>query len=135
VVKHSDACNRIRLAVSEMGGLSLPYTTGMFEAAGRPVKVGREGASDIIACIDGRFVAIEVKVGHDTWRLDQRMFRSAVERAGGVYVLARFTPDVDGVETLRAALNPKVLDACPYCNGEGWREAEGKRFPCCGCNS
>jgi hypothetical protein len=105
-MKHSDACNRIRLAVSEMGGLSLPYTTGMFRQmdGDRPVKVGREGASDIIACIGGRFVAIEVKVGVDYWRDEQQVFATAVHKAGGLYVLARFHDYEDGVATLRAAL-------------------------------
>lgn len=105
-MKHSDACNRIRLAVSEMGGIALPYTTGMFRQmdGDRPVKVGREGASDIVACIDGRFVAIEVKVGFDDWRDEQQAFAAAARKAGGIYVLARFAGHLDGVATLRAAL-------------------------------
>jgi hypothetical protein len=104
-MKHSDACNRIRLAVSEMGGLSLPYTTGGFkDADDRLIRVGRPGASDIIACIGGRAVFVEVKVGYDKWRCDQKDFAKAVRASGGLYVLARFTDTEDGVETLRAAL-------------------------------
>jgi len=105
-MKHADAVNLIRLAVSEMGGLSLKYTTGAFltRDTGRHISVGQEGASDVVACIDGRAVFIEVKVGRDEWREEQRGFAQAVASAGGRYVLVRFDEHADGVETLKSAL-------------------------------
>jgi hypothetical protein len=105
-MKHSDAVNRIRLAVSEMGGLSVPYTVGMFRTLEdeRRIKIGREGVSDVLACIGGRFVAVEVKVNRDVWRDEQRDFAQAVKAAGGRYVLVRFDERTDGVETLKRAL-------------------------------
>lgn len=107
MLKHSDACNRIRLAISDMGGISVPYTVGMFRQIDPPyriVKVGKPGVSDVLACIRGRFVAVEVKVGSDTQRKTQKPFQAAIEAQGGIYVLARFSETEDGVETLRRAL-------------------------------
>jgi hypothetical protein len=105
-VRHSDCCNRIRLAISELGGLSVPYTVGLFRTLEdeRRVKVGREGVADILACIGGRFVAVEVKVGHDRQRPDQIAFQRAIEAANGLYVLAKFSDKEDGVATLREAV-------------------------------
>ena len=104
-MNHSDACNRVRLAVSRIGGLILEYKTGALkDEHGRLIRFGSPGASDLIACIEGKFVAIEVKVGKDPWRKDQRDFGLAVEAAGGLYVLARFDGMEDGVSTLMEAL-------------------------------
>jgi hypothetical protein len=103
---HSDCVNLLRLAVSDLGGLSLKYTTGMFLAPDSPrkVKVGQDGAADIVACIGGRAVFIEAKLDHDVWRPDQQLFADAVRKAGGLYVLARFSDKEDGVATLREAV-------------------------------
>jgi hypothetical protein len=105
-VRHSDCCNRIRLAISELGGLSVPYTVGLFRTLEdeRRVKVGREGVADILACIGGRFVAVEVKVDRDRQRPDQIAFQRAIEAASGLYVLAKFSDKEDGVATLREAV-------------------------------
>jgi hypothetical protein len=108
---HSDAVNAIRLAVSEMGGLSVKYTTGMFAALddpGRKIKVGEDGTSDLLACIAGRFIGIEVKFSDgDTQRANQQRFQAALERAGGIYVLADFRRGQDGVADLRRALHAR----------------------------
>lgn len=86
---HTAELNRIRLAVSERGGLIVPYTVGAFRAldSERIVKVGVPGVSDLLACIDGRFWAVEGKVGRDRQRPEQQRFQAAVERAGGRYVM------------------------------------------------
>jgi hypothetical protein len=102
---HSDCCNLIRLEVSKIGGLILEFKTGALkDEHGRLIRFGSPGASDLIACIDGKFIAIEVKFGADRWRPEQRKFAAAVEAAGGHYLLARFDGIEDGVETLREAL-------------------------------
>lgn len=105
-MRHSDACNRIRLAISDMGAISIPYTVGAFRALDndRVVKVGLPGVSDVLACYRGRMVAIEIKVGRDRQRPEQQRFQTAIEENGGLYVLARFTDSEDGVETLKRAL-------------------------------
>jgi hypothetical protein len=106
VKSHSDACNLVRLAISRIGGLVLEYKTGALkDEHGRLIRFGSPGASDLIACIGGRFVAIEVKVGADRWRPEQQRFAAAVKAAGGLHVVARFSEVEDGVETLRAAMS------------------------------
>ena len=100
-MKHSDAVNLCRLEASRLGGMLLPYTSGMFFPAirvrgvwvpdpnGRPIHVGRAGVGDQIGTINGRAVACEVKVGRDRQREDQEKFQAAWEAAGGVYVIAK----------------------------------------------
>ena len=106
-MNHSSAVNRIRLAVSALGGVSIPYTVGSFRAmdSDRVIRVGLPGVSDILACIGGRFIAVEVKVGRDTQRDEQKSFQAAAEKAGALYVLAKFTDKEDGVVTLKAAVS------------------------------
>ena len=48
----------------------------------------RKGVADIIACIRGRYVAIEVKFGKDRMSKDQQEYSEAVEAAGGYYFAA-----------------------------------------------
>ena len=116
-MKHSDALNRIRLALSDAGAISIPYTVGMFRAldSERVIKVGIDGVSDVLACHRGRFIAVEIKVGRDTQRENQRHFQAAIEAQGGIYVLARFTDTEDGIETLRivAAARRDATDGAP----------------------
>lgn len=103
---HADCVNLIRLTVSELGGLPLPYTVGMFQAleSDRKVKVGLKGVSDTICCYRGQFVAIEAKLGKDPWRDDQRKFAASVERSGGRYILVRWDGQENGIETLKREL-------------------------------
>ena len=105
-LRHSDACNLIRLALSELGGVSVPYTVGRFRPldSERVIKVGVDGVSDVLACVKGRMVCVEIKVGRDTQKPEQRRFQTAVEHAGGVYILARFNNQEDGVATLKRLL-------------------------------
>lgn len=96
-LNHSSACNLCRLEASRLGGMLLPYSNGLFwpvengkpAANGRPVRIGRTGAADLIGTINGRAVACEVKVGRDTQRAEQEKFQAAWEAAGGVYVISR----------------------------------------------
>mgnify|MGYP003610168448 CR=1 FL=1 len=47
------------------------------------------GSSDISATINGLSVKIEVKIGKDRQSDAQRKYQQAIERAGGVYMIAR----------------------------------------------
>lgn len=103
---HSDGVNAVRHEISKVG-LILPYTVGVFRAmdSDRIIKVGRRGVSDTIACIDGRFYGIEIKTNdRDKQTTDQEKFQAAVQRAGGVYILADFRKGRDGLEDVRRAL-------------------------------
>ena len=47
------------------------------------------GSADISATIRGRSVKIEVKVGKDRQSYAQKRYQESIERAGGVYLIAR----------------------------------------------
>lgn len=47
------------------------------------------GTADISAIVAGRAVKIEVKIGADRQSDDQRRYQSDVERAGGLYYIAK----------------------------------------------
>lgn len=48
-----------------------------------------KGHADINAIINGKFAAIEVKVGRDKQSLAQKLYQQEVESSGGVYYVAR----------------------------------------------
>lgn len=50
---------------------------------------GTKGSADISATINGRSVKIEVKYGKDRQSKDQKTYQEQVERAGGVYYIAK----------------------------------------------
>ena len=47
-----------------------------------------KGKPDLIACINGRFVAFELKVGTNDMQDDQKLHKIRIERSGGLH----FTP-------------------------------------------
>ena len=47
------------------------------------------GVSDLIAVVNGRLVAIEVKTGKDTQSDQQKAVQAKIEAAKGVYLIAR----------------------------------------------
>lgn len=49
----------------------------------------RKGTSDIMACIKGKFVSIEVKVGKDRLSEFQVREKALIEKSGGVYFVAK----------------------------------------------
>lgn len=97
---HTDLVRRILLTISPLGLAWSNDTPGLaYDRNGRPFKSGRTGSSDILACIQGRFLAIEVKTGTGSLSTPQRRFRDAVRAAGGLFVEARSVDDV--IDALR----------------------------------
>lgn len=66
---------------------------------------GTKGSADISATIAGRSVKIEVKYGKDRQSDVQKKYQESIERAGGIYIIAR---DVDGF----VAWFDKFLESC-----------------------
>ena len=60
-----------------------------------------KGAPDITACINGRFVAFELKVGNNDLQDDQKIHKARIERSGGLhfspYTLEEFIKIVEGL--------------------------------------
>jgi hypothetical protein len=50
---------------------------------------GTAGSADISATIKGRSVKIEVKIGKDRQSEAQKKYQEMIERAGGVYIIAK----------------------------------------------
>ena len=71
--------------------------------SGRYIDTGRPGWPDITACISGRLVMVECKVGRDTQRHAQIEMQGHCEAAGGFYLLAT------GLEPLRNYLRGEGL--------------------------
>ena len=46
---------------------------------------GAKGAPDLIVCINGRFVAFELKVGENDLQDDQKIHRIRIRRSGGLH--------------------------------------------------
>lgn len=80
-------------------GLFYRRNVGAFKAGDRFVRFGVAGQADIAGCIEGRMVEIEVKRPGQKQRAEQRHWQQAIERCGGVYVLA-YSPE-QAVEELR----------------------------------
>ena len=49
----------------------------------------RRGIGDIIACINGKFVMIEIKVGSDKQSVYQKQVEKDVNKAGGYYWIVK----------------------------------------------
>ena len=62
-------------------------------AARQIIRANVPGCADLIGCSRGRFIAIEVKTETGRQSQQQRRFQAAVERAGGLYVIARSPSD------------------------------------------
>ncbi len=50
---------------------------------------GTKGSADISATIQGKSVKIEVKIGKDKMSEDQVKYQEAIEKAGGIYYIAK----------------------------------------------
>lgn len=63
-----------------------------------------KGKPDIIACINGLFVAFELKVGSNDMQDDQKIHKLRIERSGGLhfapYTLEEFIKIVEDLENV-----------------------------------
>jgi len=82
------------------GAAKYSYTNKAGITKDRFVEYGFPGISDIIGMCDGRFLAIEVKVGKNDQSLQQKEFERSVKAHGGLFILAYSLEDV--VNALRA---------------------------------
>jgi len=91
---HRDLVASVLLSISPHG-LAWPNNTGALkDATGRLVRYGLVGSPDILACIKGRMVGIECKVGRDWQKSAQKQFAAALGKADGIYILARTVENV-----------------------------------------
>lgn len=69
------------------------------------ISANKRGCPDILACIDGRFVAIEVKTEKGVLSEIQKVQGERIVNAGGIFIVARSVADV------AAALNATLCTA------------------------
>ena len=53
----------------------------------------KKGISDILACVNGKFVAIEVKIGKDHLSPEQEGFLKNIEHVGGIALVVKAFED------------------------------------------
>lgn len=100
VIEHSETaivagCMR---TLSEAGALVQRNNSGLFLGAnGRRVRASMVGAADIIACLGGKFIAVECKARGGRITAAQARYGNAVTRAGGVYLIVRSPEQLAGL--------------------------------------
>jgi hypothetical protein len=81
--------NAILSALQYMGACAMRNNTvGVYDNKTKSYRTGHPsalGSGDILACIGGRWLEIEIKVGSDRMSFRQRARKERVERAGGLY--------------------------------------------------
>jgi len=65
--------------------------------AGRPIKFGYPGSSDIIGVYKGRFLAIEVKRRKGVRKKEQIAFQRIITESGGIAIFAECVEDVQKI--------------------------------------
>lgn len=89
-VSEAQIVAEIMLSMSRIGALVQRNNSGLFPTAdGRRVRAATPGAADILCCYQGLFIAIECKSARGRQSNAQKRYQAAVERAGGIYILAR----------------------------------------------
>ena len=71
------------------GAMFWRANAGFGIAGGRPVQGNPSGTADILGCLGGRAVALEVKTRKGEQAESQRHWQSAWEAAGGLYAIVR----------------------------------------------
>ena len=103
---HTDACKKVMLWLSEIGARHVVLRpVGMFrDARGNPRMIGTKGEADVQAVMPGgRSVAVEIKMGRDDLRSEQKIWRANWILQGGLYHVARFRAG-GNPDTVKAAL-------------------------------
>jgi hypothetical protein len=88
--EESDLLAAIREALVRCGCTCWRNNTGVATYAESKVRYGLGvGSADLVGIYKGRFIAVEVKAEKGRQSPEQKAWQACVERAGGLYVLAR----------------------------------------------
>lgn len=107
-INHETLVNDILVELSSRNIMVWKNATGVARALKNDqiIRYGLNGSSDILGVapfivtpdmvgkVFGRFVGVECKVDRDSQRPEQKNFQAAVEKRGGIYILARSVGDV-----------------------------------------
>lgn len=112
---HADACKRVMVWLSEIGARQVKLcVVGLFrDQRGVSRRIGTKGEADVQAIMPGgRSVAVEVKMGSDDLRPEQKIWRANFILQGGLYHVARFRAGVSP-DTVKAALVKALAPIAP----------------------
>lgn len=84
--RHSAECLAIEQYLALRGAWHLRVRGGLGQ---------RRGVPDILACLGGIMIAVEVKTGSARLTLQQEQQRDGLEHAGAIYILAHSVEDVE----------------------------------------
>jgi|GEM_PF-974004 len=62
---------------------------------GRYFKTGKAGCPDVVCCINGTFVGLEIKTDKGKLSPAQQEAKQQIEKAGGLYIVIRDIKDLD----------------------------------------
>lgn len=94
---HALVAQILALSVGRPDLILLEFKVGAaMSMSGAIFKYGTKGVSDIIGfrAPHAQFIAIEIKTGTGKLTKEQRAFKCAVERCGGIFIEARSIEDV-----------------------------------------
>lgn len=69
----------------------------------------RPGVPDIIACLRGKFISIEVKTGRGELSLNQKKEKEWIERSGGIFIVAADVSQVEAALLEAGVITVKTL--------------------------
>lgn len=93
---HQILVKKILLRLSEAGHFAWANNTGAVKTENRYIRFGLKGSPDILCLTEkGEFVAIEVKTGNAVQNRSQKNFEKAVQKRGGLYIVARSLEDIE----------------------------------------
>jgi hypothetical protein len=94
---HGELVNMVLVRFSKPQLRVWKNVTGVFDAPnGAKIRVGLKGSADILGIrSDGKMVCIEIKVGHDQQRQDQKSFENMINLMHGIYVIVHDTDKLD----------------------------------------
>ena len=101
-----DVLAGVLIAVTALPGVMAwrSNTGAAVNAWGRKVQFGLPGTPDILGCVRGTFVGIEVKSATGRQTLEQVRFQAQFEASGGLYILARSVDDaINGLASVLSA--------------------------------
>ena len=80
--------------LKQIGAITLRTSAGLVQIDARKFSMGAAGTSDRTCCVQGRFVAIEIKAEHGTPTPSQEKYLDRVRSVGGLTIVARSVEDV-----------------------------------------
>lgn len=80
--------------IALMGGHAYQvFTTGIPDGRGGFRKNPSAGVSDLVACINGKYIGIEIKIGKDRQSEVQKLHEKNIKNAGGQYHIVKTPKD------------------------------------------